>query len=202
VGFIHYTTYGAVGRRHFTPGGTRYVGPRNLTPTGVDLRRQERYVAPGGPNDPVRSRLREGDILLCNSGVASVGRPAIFCGYPGPANIAQHINLIRVAGIDPFYVTAYLHTRFARAQLRRFQSGTGAAGINFAQIRALQIPVPPPETQAAVRRAYAAMHALHLAAMRAAALARSDADSLLHQARARLEELIRRLEACLLEAHD
>lgn len=195
VGFIRYTTYGAVGRRHFTPGGTRYLGPRNLTPTGIDFSRQERYVSPGGPNDPPRSRLRDGDILLCNSGVASVGRPAIFTGYGQETNIAQHINLIRVEGIDPFYVAAYLHTRFARAQLRRFQSGTGAAGINFDQIRALQIPVLPSAAQEAVRRAYATMHALHLAAV----TRRGNARTPLHQARALLEEVIDCLERFLVD---
>jgi hypothetical protein len=196
AGFIRYTTYGAVGRRLFAPAGTRYVGPRNLTPTGVDFRRQERFVPTGGPNDPVRSRLREGDILLCNSGVASVGRPAIFIGYPGAANIAQHINLIRVDGIDPFYVTAYLHTRFVRAQLRRFQSGTGAAGINFAQIRALQIPLAPPEVQASVAIAYRAMHRLHLQALEPSA-ACDDADALRARSLALLGDLVRRLEGLL-----
>jgi hypothetical protein len=200
AGFIRYTTYGAVGSRWFASAGTRYVGPRNLTPTGVDFGRQERYVSPGGPNDPVRSRLEEGDILLCNSGVASVGRPAIFAGYAGPANIAQHVNLIRVAGIDPFYVTAYLHTRFARAQLHRFQSGTGAAGINFDQIRALQIPVPPAKVQARVRRAYRGMHALHLAAVAAPAATGRNVEALREEACLRLVELVQRLEALLLDA--
>lgn len=195
VGLIRYTTYGAVGSRRFAIEGTRYLGPRNMTPTGVDFGRQERFVPLGGPNDPARSRLEEGDILLCNSGVASVGRAAIYHGFQGAANIAQHVNLIRVAGIDPLYVAAYLQTRFVRAQLRRFQSGTGAAGINFAQIRALCIPVPPSELQAAVRREYEAMHALHLAALAAGAGEEREIRS--EQARARLDQVVQRLEALL-----
>jgi type I restriction enzyme S subunit len=204
AGFVRFTTYGAVGSRSFVSHGVRYLTPRNLIPTGIDLRRQERFVAPGGPNDPPRSRLREGDILLCNSGVASVGRVALFWGCPGDTNIAQHINLIRIDGIDPFYVAAYLQTRFARAQLRRFQSGTGAAGINFAQIRALRIPVPPAEAQAAVRRAYAAMHAAHSAAVQGAG-SLPDAEvalpggTLLQHARELLDRLIARLETYLLD---
>src|SRR5581483_1102195 len=139
-------------------------------------------------------RLREGDILLCNSGVATVGRAALFWGFHGDFTVAQHINRIQVAGIDPFYVTAYLHTSFARAQLRRFQSGTGAAGISFARIRALQIPIPPAPVQAAVRRAYVTMHADHLAAMVA-----RDEPGPLEEARVLLADLVRRLEAYLLD---
>ena len=36
VGFLSYTTYGAVGGREFLPSGVRYLTPKNLTPTGVD----------------------------------------------------------------------------------------------------------------------------------------------------------------------
>jgi hypothetical protein len=184
-----------VGARHFVPHGVRYLTPRNLTPTGIDVSRRECFVAPGGPNDPARSRLRDGDILLCNSGVASVGRPAIFTDGDGDWNIAQHINLIRVEGIDPFYVVAYLHTHFAQAQLRRFQSGTGAAGINFAQIRALQIAVPSAGVQARVRDEYAAMHEAHMAAMRTGGSTR---EGWLEDAQGRLGDLVARLEAELL----
>jgi N-6 DNA Methylase len=165
VGFLRYTTYGAVGSRSFEPFGVRYLTPRNLTPTGVDPSRRERFVTPGGHNDPARSRLLSGDILLSNSGVASLGRPALFLGE-GACNISQHLNLIRVDGIDACYVTAYLHTEFGRTQMRRLYSGTGAAGLSYDDIRAIRIPVLPQHDQAQVRRAFLEMHAAHEAAMR------------------------------------
>jgi hypothetical protein len=163
AGFLYYTTYGAVGSRAFRPSGVRYLTPRNLEPTGVDLARRERYVAPGSRNDPPRSRLRFGDILLSNSGVASLGRPALFLEHDD-CTISQHLNLIRVRGIDACFVTAYLHTQFGRAQMRRLYSGTGAAGLSYDDIRSLRIPVLPTADQEAVRRAFMRMHAAHVAA--------------------------------------
>lgn len=166
VGFLRYTTYGAVGSRAFQPAGICYLTPRNLTPTGVDRSRRPRFVAPGSRNDPPRSRLRTGDILLSNSGVASLGRPALFLGRDA-CNISQHLNLIRVAGIDACYVTAYLHSAFGRAQMRRLYSGTGAAGLSYDDIRAIRIPVLPPADQGTLRSAFLAMHGMHEAALQA-----------------------------------
>jgi hypothetical protein len=164
VGFLRFTTYGAVGARSFQPAGVRYLTTRNLTPTGVDLSRNQRFVAPDGHNDPPRSRLQAGDILLSNSGVASLGRPALFLAG-GDCNISQHLNLIRVAGIDACYVTAYLHTEFGRAQMRRLYSGTGAAGLSYDDIRAIRIPVLPTDDQEKVREAFLVMHAAHEGAL-------------------------------------
>jgi type I restriction enzyme S subunit len=162
-------------------------------------------VAPGSRNDPPRSRLQYGDILLSNSGVASLGRPALFLER-GDFNISQHLNLIRVQGIDTCFVTVYLHTEFGRAQMRRLYSGTGAAGLSYDDIRSLRLPVLPQSDQAAVRQAFMRVHAAHVEAMdlRAAgdAFDRSEETAAFQlrigRARALLTALIEAVEAHIL----
>jgi len=145
---IEYTTYGQVGGREFAQSGVRYLTPANLVTTpegfvvGVDIRSPERFVAPGSRNDPARSRLRKGDLLLSNSGVGCIGRPAVFCSDE-PCNISQHVNLIRVKGIEPEYLAVYLQTKFARLQIHREKCGVGPCGLNFDRIRSILIPLPP-----------------------------------------------------------
>ena len=112
---IEFTTYGQVGSREFAKSGVRLLTPANLVTTkdgyviGVDISSPERFVPPGSRNDPARSRLRKGDLLLSNSGVGCIGRPAVFYSDE-PCNISQHINLIRVKGIEPEYLAAVSYT--------------------------------------------------------------------------------------------
>lgn len=152
---IEFTTYGQVGRRNYSETGVRYLTPANLHPdadglvAGIDLRDPERFVIEGSRNDPPRSRLQRGDLLLANSGVACIGRTAVFCSDE-PCNISQHINLIRLSGIEQEYVAVYLQTRFGRLQIDHEKCGVGACGINFDRIRSILIPVLPDDSRQAI----------------------------------------------------
>ena len=149
---IEYTTYGQVGSREYTESGIRYLTPANLAAAGVSLS-PERFVAPGSRNDPPRSRLQKGDLLLANSGVGCIGRAAVFYSDE-PCNISQHVNLIRLRGIEPQYMAVYLQTRFARLQIAREKCGVGACGINFDRIKSILVPVLPDPIRAEIAREY------------------------------------------------
>jgi len=156
---IEFTTYGQVGTRVFARSGVRLLTPANLKTTdgglviGVDVYRPERFVAPGSRNDPARSRLRRGDLLLSNSGVGCIGRPAVFLSDE-VCNISQHINLIRVKGVQPEYIAVYLQTRFARLQIEREKCGVGPSGINFDRIKSLLIPILQADIRESAAREY------------------------------------------------
>lgn len=156
---IEYTTYGQVGSREFSESGVRLLTPANLATTsdgfvtGMNIHSPERFVAPGSRNDPPRSRLRKGDLLLSNSGVGCIGRAAVFYSDE-PCNISQHINLIRVKCIEPEYLAVYLQTRFARLQIAREKCGVGPYGINFDRIKSILVPVPPADTRRKVAEDY------------------------------------------------
>lgn len=156
---IEFTTYGQVGAREYTQSGVRLLTPANLRTTGdgyavgVDMRSPKRYVPDGSWNDPPRSRLRKGDLLLANSGVGCIGRVAVFFSDE-PCNISQHINLVRVKGIEPEYLAVYLQTRFGRLQIHREKCGVGASGINFGRIRSILVPILPEDVREKIVQGY------------------------------------------------
>lgn len=181
---IGYTTYGQVGAREYARSGMRLLTPANLVPsddgyvTGIDIRSHERFVPPSSRSDPARSRLRKGDLLLVNSGVGCIGRTAVFYSDE-PCNISQHINLIRVRGIEPEYLAVYLQTEFARLQIGCEKCGVGPCGINFSRIRSLLVPILAENLRRGIVQGY-----LRLSARPA------DADVLIRELVAGLERLI------------
>ncbi|HUV05216.1 MAG TPA: N-6 DNA methylase [Armatimonadota bacterium] len=156
---IEYTTYGQVGKRELAESGVRLLTPANLVTTGegfvigVDIRSPERFVPPGSRNDPARSRLQKGDLLLANSGVGCIGRAAVFYSDE-PCNISQHINLVRVRDVEPEYLAVYLQTRFARLQIHREKCGVGPCGINFDRIKSILVPILPQEVRREIVERY------------------------------------------------
>jgi type I restriction enzyme M protein len=158
-GFIEYTTYGQVGWRGLDGTGVRLITPANFVRTeeglvpGIDVNAPSRFVSAGSRCDPPRSRLRKGDLLLVNSGVGCIGRAAVYASDE-PANISQHINLIRLKGIEAEYLAVYFQTRFARLQIAREKCGVGACGINFERIRSILVPVLREEERLRTVRQY------------------------------------------------
>ena len=162
---IEYTTYGQVGAREYTESGVRLLTPANLTTTsdgyvtGINLHSPERFVKSGSRNDPPRSRLQKGDLLLANSGVGCIGRAAVVKKLDEPCNISQHINLIRVTGIEPEYLAVYLQTRFAKLQIHREKCGVGPCVINFDRIKSILVPILPEDLRREIVKGYARLPA-------------------------------------------
>ncbi|GBC83992.1 hypothetical protein HRbin11_00412 [bacterium HR11] len=186
-------TYGQVGRREYPPQGTRvkrqrdgiwlrlpngsqvrgvaYYQVRNLRRTGLDLWEtppQRRFIAEGSYNDLPRSRLQAGDIVIVNSGVGSLGRCAVVPADIGLANISQDIDRIVVENVTPEWVVVFIQSRYGAGQLERWLAGvSGQVKIDFAEIRALRIPVPAHKVQTAVAAAYRQMAHYHSQAVAA-----------------------------------
>ena len=157
--FIEHITYGAIvtGRRpEHVEGGLPLIGQGCLLPGGVDLRGAAR-VAPGGPWAPERCVVRRGDLLIARSGEGSLARNRLGV-YHGRrrAVVDCFVDLVRLRGIDPDYVAAFLRTRFGWAQIHRLINGVGPSNLSFAEIRSLQVAVAPERLQAGVARRYAA----------------------------------------------
>lgn len=186
-------TYGQVGERVYPPKGTKitqrngqvtlrlpdgtkvagvaYLQVRNLKRTGIDIFEspiEKRYIAEGSRNDPIRSRLKPGDLLIIRSGVGSLGRCAVVPENIGLANISEDIDRLVLDGIRPEWVAVFLQSCYGAAQMERWLAGvSGQVKIDFAEIRALRVPVPDDETQKDVAREYWRMAEYHEKAMQA-----------------------------------
>jgi hypothetical protein len=163
-------TYGQVGARKLSPrGSVRYLQVINIRDTGIDFSIKPDRIAEGSHNDPERSRMSAGDILFTNNAFRGtetlIGRCVAVTRDYGKVNISQHIDRIRVDGIDPFYVCCLLKSRFGALQVQRVMHGVDAMTISFGQIKKIEIPVLSVDMQFSVRRQYLDMAKQHDRAM-------------------------------------
>jgi len=162
--FIEAICYGAIlpGRRpRAVRDGVAIVGQREVRPTGVVLDRAIR-VAEGCGYDPPRCRLRPRDVVLARSGVGALGRK-LFTVFREQvrATVSCFVDLIRVQGINPFYVVTFLRSRMGWSQVERLMSGVGTPNLNFAHVRSLLVPVLPSAEQRSIEEAWAGISRLH-----------------------------------------
>lgn len=163
-------TYGQVGARKLSPrGGVRYLQVINIRDTGIDFAIKPDRVAEGSYNDPERSRVEVGDILLTNTAFRGtetlIGRCVVVCRAYGKLNISQDIDRVRVNGINPFYVATFLKSRFGQHQIQRRVHGVDSQKINFGQVRSLLLPVLAGGVQKDVELHYLGMANCHDRAM-------------------------------------
>jgi len=149
--FIEFITYGPIitGRRvQDEPGGeVRVIGQGAIQETGVDLR-QARPVRAGSAFDLPRSRPQAGDLLLPRSGMGTLAKNkvAVFLGEV-PANVGCFVDIVRLRGLNPFYVWLFLKTDYGSDQIRRLINGVGTPNLSFEEVRSLQVPVAPSRIQ-------------------------------------------------------
>jgi hypothetical protein len=163
-------TYGQVGARKLSPrGGVRYLQVINIRDTGIDFSIKPDRVAEGSHNDPERSRVERGDILITNTAFRGtetlIGRCVVVSNNYGKLNISQDIDRVRVHEINPYYVGTFLKTKFGQLQIQRLVHGVDSQKINFGQVRSLLIPVIPDSVQNEVQKQYLAMVKFHDKAM-------------------------------------
>jgi hypothetical protein len=163
-------TYGQVGARKLSShGSVRYLQVINIRDTGIDFAVKPDRVAEGSHNDPERSRVQSQDILFTNNAFRGtdtlIGRCVAVPRDYGKVNISQHIDRIRVSGINPFYVCSFLKTRFGYLQVKRVMHGVDAMTISFGRIREIKIPVLRESVQSDIERDYLMMSRQHDRAM-------------------------------------
>ncbi len=155
---IRHLTYGPIvtGRRpERVEGGIPVIRQGDLLASGVHLGQDATRVAPDSVYDPEHSRVQAGDLLLARSGLGALGRARMGVWVDGErANVTCFVDVIRLSGLNPFYVWCYLQTEAGRQQLRRLSSGVGTPNISFGEIRSLLIPALARDQQEAVERRY------------------------------------------------
>ncbi|MDU2064486.1 MAG: restriction endonuclease subunit S [Sporomusaceae bacterium] len=93
------------------------------------------------------SRVYEGDILLNITG-GSIGRSCHVLTNIGPANVNQHVCIIRAAEkeLGVWMATCFV-SELIRRQIEFLQTGAGREGLNFEQIRNMILTIPPRREQ-------------------------------------------------------
>ncbi len=95
------------------------------------------------------TEIKSNDVLLNITG-ASIGRSAIADERISGGNVNQHVCIIRVKPDElvPLFLNQFLISDDGQRQIDSFQAGGNREGLNFAQIRSFNVPLPkPPEQQ-------------------------------------------------------
>ena len=124
-------------------GGLCRIDPSALRDGTIDLGACVR-VQVGSVWDLPRTRVRAGDLLFVRSGVASLGRAAVF-DASAAAVVGCFVDIVRQDKLCPHYLCAFLHSRIARLQIDRAKSGVGTVNLNFDEIRSLKLLLPQPK---------------------------------------------------------
>ncbi len=94
------------------------------------------------------TEIRNKDILLNITG-ASIGRCTLADAAIAGGNVNQHVCIIRTNLQEnyPSLVAAILLSHIGQRQIDSFQAGGNRQGLNFSQVRSIQIPLPPTKAE-------------------------------------------------------
>jgi type I restriction enzyme S subunit len=101
--------------------------------------------------DMAGTRVSAHDLLLNITG-ASLGRCALAPENLPPANVNQHVCIIRLrkSAALPSFLHRALCSRPVQEQIFSFENGSSREGLNFQQVRSLLVTLPPSGEQAAI----------------------------------------------------
>lgn len=144
--FEEFLTSGSRGwAKYYADNGKLFLRIQNLKGGQLSLEDTVFVAAPDNA-EAKRTSVRAGDILI--SITADLGRIAVVPkSVDGLAHINQHIALFRPEGICSEYLAAYLASSGGKRQFASLNRQGVKAGLNFQNIRDLQILIPPAEIQ-------------------------------------------------------
>lgn len=143
--FEDFLTSGSRGwAEYYSDSGAVFIRIQNVKETRLDLD-DVAYVNAPDNAEAKRTKVRPGDLLI--SITADLGRTCVIPDEIGDAYINQHLALFRLKNINPLYVANFIESSAGKAQLLKLNRAAVKAGLNFNDIRSLEIPVPPANLQ-------------------------------------------------------
>ena len=144
---LEFMTSGSRGwAKHYSDNGSLFLRIQNV---GYDDLMLDDVAYVEAPNnvEAKRTLVQAGDVLM--SVTADLGRTGVVPEGLGAAHINQHLVILRVdrCQILPGFLSAFLASAGGDYQIRSLTKGGVKAGLNFADIRSLEILVPPIEQQ-------------------------------------------------------
>jgi len=152
------TEYGD--RRQFAQIGIPFVSAKTVTPFGIDLSRDGRFVPENSAMNKPQAKTKVGDAIFVRVGVGCIGRTAVVLhdDETGIADDYLYILRFRTELLLPEFFALFSQTRFFKQQLERFKRGTGTVTIPQRLLREILVPVPPMSVQRKFAEAYRQLH--------------------------------------------
>ena len=92
-----------------------------------------------------RAQIGYGDILIYTTG-ANIGRTQVYL-KDEPAIASNHVNILRVQGVNPIYLALVLNSQVGRLQTEKMCTGSAQAELYPSDIEKFIVPILPEEKQ-------------------------------------------------------
>ncbi len=139
-------TNGYVGptRDILTEDGIPYIQSTHINDGEIEFG-GEFYVSEEWSRNHRTSKLREGDVLLVQTG--DVGESAVVREDLDGANCHALIIARPVRDVNSYYLNLFLESRLGKNLLKRTQTGATLKHLNTTRIKDITIPIPPIDEQ-------------------------------------------------------
>lgn len=129
----------------------RYIRGKDVKP--MRLMDDDNVYMPKADFDRlVKYALKENDLLI--SVVGTIGNAAIVEAENLPAVFSCKSTVVRTRGMKPYYLLAYLNSKFGQSLLRRRERGAVQMGLNLDDLKTLEIYEAGKAFQGAIARIY------------------------------------------------
>lgn len=168
------------------------VGP--LMRTGYDLTELQ-YCNRIAYERLKSTSVREGDILIADSGVAGIGRLCFVSFKPSTLSCTGHLFVLHPEGIDGRFLTVFLHSKYGQSQIHRRKHGVASPYIKSEDLLEILVPVVGPDVQSRISQEHKWVEAMHHNAIEAKSKGNyDDAEYYFQTAEGMLEALIAQVE--------
>ena len=138
------------GRSVYQPSGVPFIRSQNILMNNF-LRHGLAHVSEEIHQNMSNTEVRPQDVLLNITG-ASIGRVCVVPGEVCPANVNQHVSIVRTdpSLLSPTYLACFMASDDFQQHIMAMQVGGTRQAITKAQILRFRISLPPLQTQQAI----------------------------------------------------
>lgn len=119
-------------------GAVSVVNSKHILEDGLDYDNFERTTE-AFLSSQKRAQISYGDILIYTTG-ANIGRTQVYLKYDN-AFASNHVNILRVKGVNPIYLALVLNSPIGRMQTEKLCTGSAQAEIYPSDIEKFVIPI-------------------------------------------------------------
>jgi type I restriction enzyme M protein len=131
--------------RKFAFKGIPFISAKAITPFGIDLSKDKKYIESGGIMDNQKAHVELRDIVFVRVGVGCIGRTGVIIKKSEKGIADDWIYIIRIkdARLSAFYLSFWFQTSIIQKEIKRLAHGVGTMTIPILLVKELPILIPP-----------------------------------------------------------
>ena len=136
------TKYGK--ERKFSENGIPFISAKTITPYGIDLSKDRKFVKPNSQMDFKNAHVEIEDLVFVRVGEGCIGRAAVVTSEEEKGIADDWIYILRVKDerLSPYYLAFWLQTKTIQNEIRRLARGVGTITIPISLLKEIPILLP------------------------------------------------------------